>query len=168
MPTVLDHLSTAQRSALVRVGTAMREARDPWCLIGGAAALLHGVTISRLHDIDVLLSLRDAQAILAQLGLEPNAKTSSDRFRSDCFFAWPGAGVPVEFMADFSVLSDGDWIPVVPEPAEAISIGDAELFLPSLNDLIAMYRLFNRDKDRARITELERLARRQMGSVEQI
>jgi len=158
----LDRLSPAQRTALAGVGEVMRFARDPWCLIGGAAALLHGVDISRLNDIDVLLSSRDAQAILARLGLKSNAKTTSDRFRSDCFFAWRGAGVPVEFMADFSVLSDGNWSPVAPEPALAISIGDAELFLPSLHDLIAMYRLFNRDKDRARIAELERLVRREM------
>ncbi len=155
-----DHLSSAQRAALAGVGEMMRKARDPWCLIGGAAALLHGVEISPLHDIDVLLSLRDAQALLAQLGLASNAETGSDRFRSTCFFAWTGAGVPVEFMADFSVLSDGNWIPVVPEPAETISIGNAELFLPSLHDLIAMYRLFDRDKDRARISDLERLERR--------
>ncbi len=160
-----DSLSTAERAALVRLGRVMNEARDPWCLIGGAAALLHGAEVSRLRDIDVLVSLHDARAILDRLGLAPEVKTASDRFRSACFGTWDASGVPVEFMADFSVFADGKWIPVVPEPAETIGIGGIELFLPSLAGLIAMYRLFGRDKDRERIAGLEALARRQAGTV---
>lgn len=164
MRSAPDGLSTLYQDALVRLGAVMSEARDPWCLIGGAAALLHGADIPRLHDMDVLVSRRDGRAIVARLGLVPDNKAVSDRFRSTCFCTWTSAGIPVEFMADFSVFANGTWLAVRPEPAEIIRIGDAELLLPSLDGLIAMHRLFGRDKDRARIADLEALAQREAGT----
>ena len=51
-------------AALDEVAAALRGARDPWWVIGSAAARLHGAE-TPVADVDVLLSERDALVIAA-------------------------------------------------------------------------------------------------------
>ena len=145
----------AERS-LIALGRLMAVAQDDWCLIGGTAAALYGMK-APLADIDVLMSVADTERVFAQNGLRPMRDSGTARFRSEVFCRWNGLAVPVEFMAGFDVKSQGRWVRVTPRPAQEIPVGDARVWLPSIDDLIVMYELFDRPQDRPRVAYLSTL-----------
>jgi hypothetical protein len=148
-------METKLRNTLLTVASAMAPARDPWWIIAGAAAVLHGVDAS-VGDVDLLVSRRDGDALLATLGLA-NAAAPSDRFRSDLFARWSAPPLPVDIMAGFHALAADGWQPVRPATRLAKPIGGAILYVPSIPELIGHCTLFGRPKDRARATILQRL-----------
>ncbi|MEJ2457125.1 MAG: sulfur carrier protein ThiS, partial [Novosphingobium sp.] len=90
----------------------------------------HYVTTQRF------IRIADAERIFARHGLAPKAGTGSEKFHSALFCRATGFPVPLEFMAGFSVFSDDEWVPVVPNPAHDVAIGAARLWLPSIADLV--------------------------------
>ncbi|MDH7639857.1 hypothetical protein [Sphingomonas oryzagri] len=133
----------------------MASARDSWWIIASAAAVLHGADID-VSDVDLLVSPRDGEALLAGLG-DLGAPAPSDRFRSDLFGRWDGPPLPVDIMAGFHALGSAGWQPIWPATRIAIPLGDAILFVPDIPELIAHCRLFGRPKDLARAAILQRL-----------
>jgi hypothetical protein len=140
---------------LVRVGAAMAPARDPWWIIAGAAAALHGAPIEPA-DVDLLASERDARALLTKLGVVATP-SPSDRFRSALFARWSDPPLPVDIMAGFHVRHADDWRPLLPATRVSLILGDTTLYLPSIPDLIAQCTLYGRPKDAERATLLQRL-----------
>ena len=148
-------MDRALHATLIAVAHAMEGARDPWWIIAGAAAVLHG-SQTPVADVDLLASPRDGEALLARLGLV-SASAPSDRFRSDLFARWDGPPLPVDVMAGFHVLGADGWREIRPATRSAIPLDGATLYAPSIPEMIGHCRLFGRPKDLARATILQRL-----------
>ncbi|MCJ8190249.1 hypothetical protein [Sphingomicrobium aestuariivivum] len=143
----------ALNRSLERIAAEMEAvARDPWWVIGSAALWLHGVDPGRVEDVDLLASPADGERLMHRWGLEHHAD-DHPQFRSECYGRWTAAEVPVELMAGFQLFEAGVWRAVLPNSREAIAVGNASLFTPSLEEQAALLRRFGREKD------LDRLAR---------
>jgi hypothetical protein len=136
-------------AALAQVATALRDARDPWWLIGSAAVQLHGGATS-VADIDVLVSAHDATCVLRDWPGAVTIGAASDRFRSHPFARLEGAALPIEIMADLELCANGRWRAV--QPVTRVMMDG--VFVPARGELIAILRSFGRDKDVARAASL--------------
>ncbi len=144
------------RESLAQVADAMRAARDPWWVIASAAMALHGAHPIQVADVDLLASERDAEALIATLGLVPAQLGGTPLFRSALFARWETPPLPVEIMAGFAVHTADGWIPVRPATRLEKRIDGRRLFVPSADELIAHCRLFGRPKDEERAALMQR------------
>jgi len=147
-------VSAPLRTTLLAVAELMTAAREPWWIIAGAAAALHGA-MGAVGDVDVVMGEEDALRLLPVLGLSPESGTPSDQFRSRLFARWTMPPVEVEFMAGFETLADAEWRPVVFTTRERMEMEGRALFVPALEELIGHLRMLGRPKDLARIRLLE-------------
>ena len=152
-----DDLPPALYDGLIAVGEAARALREPWWIFGGAAMALYGLSDLHVPDIDVLCAPRDARALLAALDGEVMADPGEGLFRSSVYGRAPGQPILVEVMADLETRDGGDWTPVAFGSRRRVFVEDTPLFVPDIRDHIALYRLFGRPKDLARVEQLERL-----------
>jgi hypothetical protein len=143
-------------AALAGLAAELSACREPWWLIGSAAMAVHGAPVG-VRDIDVLLSVKDAEAILARRGLPAEPGTPSELFSSAVFASWPAPPFTVELFAGFRLRDRNGWRSLVPETRESHRVGTASIFVPSIAELIAWGRLFGRSKDRAREPLLQAL-----------
>lgn len=141
-------------AGLARITEALAEASEPWWIIGSAAVVLHGAE-TEVADIDLLLSVRDALALLEQPGCRRLRPEPSPLFRSALFARWDGAGLPIELMAGLEVSRDGAWVPVQPRTRVAVRAAGTALHVPDRAELGAILGLFGRPKDLARKALLE-------------
>jgi hypothetical protein len=132
-------------AALRNLTAALHTARDRWWVIGSAAARLHGVKTS-VADVDVLLSRRDAHAVMSAWPAEVALGTPSNYFRSSIFARLSGAALPIELMAGLEVCASDRWIAVMPRTREEIGA----VYVPEAEELAAIFTLFGREKDVAR------------------
>ena len=132
----------------------MARAQDDWWIIGSAAVVLHGSDPGGIADIDVVLSMADAERLLEPRAILPELKSPHPQFHSKWFSRWDGTPVPTEFMAGFQ-LSDGEaWQPVTFETRERVELDGKPLFLPSKDELRALFLRFGRGKDLQRAAAL--------------
>ena len=143
------------RQSLAMTAQATAEACDPWWIIGSAAVTLHGADVPDIQDVDVLMTAKDAEQVLRQLGLRPRLPTASTMFRSSVFGTWSAPPLPVEIMGDLSLATPTGWCPVRPNTREAVTVDGHQLFVPAAGELIALLRSFGRPKDLVRIQLLE-------------
>jgi hypothetical protein len=136
-------------AALEEVAIAAREARDPWWIIGSAAMAVHGVSGLIVGDVDLLMSRRDATQLLRRRGVEPRLGEANGQFRSDVFGRWQAGAFAVEVMGGFHV-NGRELVPVS-------RVAAAGLFVPPVEELIAMCELFGRPKDVERAARLRAL-----------
>jgi len=153
----MDNLPGPLRESLRYVAEAMRGAHDPWWIIASAAMALHGASPIDVADVDLLASERDAEALIAALGIAQPPPAISPRFRSAIFVRWEEPPLPVEIMAGFEVHSPNGWHMIRPKSRVAVDCGDIRLFVPDVPELIAQCHRYGRDKDRQRATLLQRL-----------
>ena len=142
-------LNAALAETLARVADLLTDAREPWWVIAGAAAALHGVA-GPVRDVDVLLAEPDARRLADTLDLLPEAGEVDPRFRSALLLTWRGAPLPVEIMASFKLRTGDAWQPVAFATREPIRVGRATVFVPAREELRALLLAFDRPKDRAR------------------
>ena len=136
------------------VGEVMASARDPWWIISSAAVALHGVDAGRVADVDVLLSIDDAEQIFPSLGLPLAPGLDHPDFRSSLFATWTQPPLAVEFMAGFRYRAGDAWLPVQPRTREAISVGNVTVHVPDREELARILRGFGRSKDIERADRL--------------
>lgn len=136
------------------VAEKLREGNDPWWIIGSAAVALHGGDPGIVADIDVITSRRDLDGLYERLPLTDTPETGKAIFWSERFGRWSEPDLDVEFMAGLKVRVDGVWHSVEPQTRQAFDIGDATVFAPEREELIAMLRLFGREKDLRRAATL--------------
>ncbi|WEK43114.1 MAG: hypothetical protein P0Y64_17565 [Candidatus Sphingomonas colombiensis] len=148
--TIDANLAASVRAA----GDVMRPARDPWWIISSAAVALHGADAGQVGDVDVLLSVNDAEHLLPRLGLKLERGSDHPDFRSSIFGNWTEPPLHIEFMAGFCYRSGTDWLPVLPETREAIKLGEATVFVPSRGELLEILHSFGRPKDMERAARL--------------
>lgn len=153
----LETLDPALTAALRQVAADVRPARDPWWIIGSAAMALHGARPLQVADIDLLVSVEDAHRLLRARGLTPDVGTGSGRFRSQVHASWAAPPLTVDLMAGFQVRAGSDWREVHPRTRLRLETGAGAVFVPAIDELIEMCRLFDRPKDHERRRMLEAL-----------
>lgn len=150
-------ISKALASALDVVAEGCADLRDPWWVFGSAGMALIGVPGLTPPDVDLIVTPRDAAALLARWNAEPLKGAPSPLFRSQIFAKAQVAALPIEIMAGFEAFSDGGWSPVIPSTREEIAWNGRQLFTPSAAEQAAICRRFGRPKDLARVALLEAL-----------
>ena len=136
-------------AALAEVPRITGAARDPWWIIGSAAALLHGAE-TNVGDIDLLMSVRDARAVLGAGGAAARPGGGSDLFHSDAFGTIHTGALAIEVMGGLKVRTSDGWQAVALATRRPVRLGAATLLVPERAELIDLLRLFGRDKDVAR------------------
>ncbi|GLQ53634.1 hypothetical protein [Devosia nitrariae] len=132
----------------------LRITRDPWCIITGAATALYTGDWSDVQDIDVVVSVGDARRLLSA-GFVDRTDGGRDRYRSAIYATREGS-VPIDIFADFEINTAGGWLPILPMPMPLNSpVGT--VYVPSVQEQLAITRILGRAKDAARIDRLERL-----------
>ena len=145
------------RAALALVAETLADAEDDWWLVGGAAVALQGLDIA-IADIDVLMSRRDIDRVIARLGIAPVQGVASDRIRSEVWARWTTPPAAVDLMTGLKVRSDGRWMRVAPASRQAVNVEGRTLYVPARSELIEILRLFGRPKDLERAEGLARIA----------
>ncbi|MCS6760552.1 MAG: hypothetical protein MO852_17685, partial [Candidatus Devosia euplotis] len=120
--------------------------RDFWWIFGGAAMALHCLETDAVQDIDVLMSLADADALMERHRLT-NTAGNADQFRSEIFLHPVYGMVPVEIMAGFQVKSAGARHTIRPQTRDSITLATGMVHAPSHVELAEIFRLFGRPKD---------------------
>lgn len=133
----------------------MARAEDPWWIIGSAAVALHGRDPGGIADIDVVLSVRDAENRLEPRGILPEAKPPHPQFHSPWFARWDGTPLPTEFMAGFTINEGGPWVPVTFATRAPVEVAGKTLYVPSRTELRALMHRFGRGKDLQRAAALD-------------
>ena len=144
---------------LASVAELASDCRDPWWIIGSAAALLVGVAEQPVADVDLLVSEADARRLLDRLSLRPFSPDPSDRFRSALFARLDALPLPLEVMAGLKVRAHGRWRPVVPRTRQCAARENRLLYVPDAAEQVRICRLFGRAKDLARAARLDELTR---------
>jgi hypothetical protein len=139
------------RQTLVMMIDAVRDAQDPWWGISSAAVALHGVTPIEVRDVDVLMSVGDAQQLMDALGVVPIEDGESSIFRSTLFGRWETPPLVVEIMAEFHVATADGWTEVLPRTRVPIFVEGYAVYVPERAELAGMLRLFGRPKDLKRV-----------------
>jgi hypothetical protein len=149
------------RETIIATGSIMTEAHDPWWIISGAAAAIYGAHPIEVSDVDVMLSVTDAERLFARVGIEQAPPSDHPRFRSEVFGQWTGCALVVEFMANFTLREmDGIWRSMRPKTRRAMRVGAVTVFVPEVCELRHMFERFGREKDHARIALLDQLEAR--------
>lgn len=133
----------------------MERAQKDWWIIGSAAVALHGRDPGGIADVDVMLDVDDAEAILEPRAILPELKPPHPQFHSRWFARWDGTPVPTEFMAGFQLFEGNAWHPVRFATREAVALDGATLFVPSKDELRALFLRFGRGKDLQRAAALD-------------
>jgi hypothetical protein len=154
----LMSLAIPVRETMVAVGTLLRNAQDPWWIVTGGAAALHGAVPISVSDIDVMLSVRDAKDLFSEIGITQAPPSTHPRFRSEVFGQWNENPLVVEFMADFTLRDlDGVWRPMLPTTRQSFTIADTTAYVPEPTELRAMFQRLGRPKDQARIALIDKI-----------
>ena len=139
---------------MASLADAMAIAQDDWWIIGSAAVSLHGANPGPMSDIDVLLSIRDLDALYERLPLYDTRDSRKGQFLSERFGVWRELAMPVEFMAGFKQEIDGFWTEVTLSTRQQIQIAGRNLFVPERAELISLLQQFGRPKDLRRAAAL--------------
>ena len=145
------------RTTLTLVAETLADAEDDWWLIGGAAVALQGLDIA-IADIDVLMSRRDIERVIARLGIAPVQGMAIDRIRSEIWARWTAPALVVDLMAGLQVRTGDRWTRVAPAARQAVDVDGRTLYVPARSELIDILRLFGRPKDLKRAEGLARVA----------
>lgn len=147
------------RQTLVRVlPDLQKHCREPWYLIGSAAASLAGADVS-VADLDVLASADDAARLENQwrdLRDLVYAPAGADLFRSR-FARFRFPGLPVEVMGGLELDRGDGWRPVQVHEATSVSVAGFTVPIPTVAEQIRILESFGRPKDLQRAALLRSL-----------
>lgn len=125
----------------------LQPARDPWWVIGSTAVALHRIDPGPVSDIDILVSVPDAERFAREWRCPDVSDTGSDLFRSAVLLNPEFGNFPVEIMAGLEFRQFREWQQVAPETRQKIRLGGIDLFVPERPELIEILRSFGRKKD---------------------
>lgn len=161
------HASTDEalrKVLLVVVPELHRCCRDPWTLIGSAAAYLAGAEVT-VADLDVLTSTRDAEVLIGEWRLRRDdtcAPADAGRFRS-CYARFHFPGLPVEVMGGLEVFGEnGGWMPVQVAETDTVDMAGVAVTVPSIAEQLRILESFGRPKDLHRAVLLKSLCEEQL------
>ena len=153
MPQIAGPLA----AALDVVAEGCADLADPWWVFGSAGMALVGVPGLSPPDVDLIVSERDAAALIGLWNARRADAAPSPLFRSKVFAKASIAALPIEIMAGFESFSAGAWTPVAPATRIAIRWKGAALYTPDAAEQAAICRRFGRPKDLARVALLKAL-----------
>lgn len=153
-------LGDRETGSLIQTAKLLEATSDPWWILGSAAVALVGGEPGQVKDIDVLVSNRDALALMRLHGLKNVADGGNQLFRSQYFLRPETDDLAVEIMAGFSVCSGANWVTIMPLTRIAISLAGTTVFVPDANEQIELLHLIGRAKDQSRIEALQSLSER--------
>lgn len=148
-------MTDRHRDGLSNVITAFSVTQDPWCIIAGAATALHTGDWSDVHDIDVIVSVADARRLIAGADFVDRTDGGNDVYRSVIYASRPGP-VDIDIFGDFEIYAGGRWTSVTPTPI-ALDTPAGTVFIPGVQEQLAITRMLGRPKDSPRIARLEQL-----------
>jgi len=134
--------------------------RDPWTLIGSAAAWLAGAAVA-VADLDVLTSTRDAQTLAGRWRDRcdsTHVPADGERFRSR-FARFRFSAMPVEVMGGLELRGTNGWEPVRIEETFLVPIDGLAVPIPTITEQVRVLESFGRPKDHQRAAQLKRLDR---------
>lgn len=132
--------------------------RDPWTLLGSAAARLAGAVVA-VADLDVLTSTRDADGLATHWGDRRqvgHAPADGDRFRSR-FARYRFPGLPVEVMGGLEVFGAAGWQPLHIREIVHVELAGLRVPVPSIAEQLRVLACFGRPKDHQRAALLRAL-----------
>ncbi|KRE87895.1 hypothetical protein ASG75_05190 [Rhodanobacter sp. Soil772] len=136
-----------------------RLCRDPWTLIGSAAARLAGAEVV-VADLDVLTSVRDAETLIGHWKARRDdtyVPPGEDRFRSRfARFLFPG--LPVEVMGGLELCGERGWELVRIDAIVMLDVAGLAVPIPAVTEQIRVLESFGRPKDLQRAALLKRLS----------
>lgn len=132
--------------------------RDPWVIIGSAAAALAGAEVA-VADLDVMTSITDAEHLktLWKSRLNTSYKPDSAALFRSHFARFDFPAMPVEVMGDLEVYGAGEWQPVQVNEIVRIACKGVEVPIPAPSEQIRMLERFARPKDLLRTQLLRAL-----------
>lgn len=152
-----DALEQAIAEALPELG---RLCRDPWQVIGSAAARLAGADVT-VADLDLLTTAADAARLVEAWRdrREPDYEPAgADRFRSR-FARFRFAAMPVEVMGALELHTGQGWEPVVVGQTLHVRVAGMDVPVPGVAEQIRILERFGRPKDLHRAALLRALHR---------
>ncbi len=147
-------MSPELTETLRQIATEAADAKDDWWIIGSAAVALHGGATGPVKDVDLLMSERDAAALLRRVGVEPAPGVADALFHSRVRASWTAPPVPVDVMGGFSFAAAEGWRAPALATREAVAADAGQVFVPSVAELKALLMSFGREKDLARAAML--------------
>jgi hypothetical protein len=155
----MSHVTPALYATLAEIVPELHvHCVDPWCLIGSAAALLAGASVT-VSDVDVLVSREDAERLMTlwvskrETVYEP---AGAERFRSH-FARFHFPGMPVEVMGGLELNQGDGWKLVQAGRLTLVGLNGLAVPVPSVDDQIRILDSFGREKDLQRATLLRKL-----------
>ena len=145
---------------LQKIAHRFNEANVEWAL--GASMLLYfkGI-VSEVHDIDLMVSTRDAELvreILSEMGeLHPANPISNPMYRTKVFMEFTIASVDIDVMAGFAIVNEGkiyDCSLYKEQIVERMTLGTEIIPLQSLILWCTYYRLMGRNEKADLIEEI--------------
>lgn len=133
---------------------ALNACGGEWMLFGGAAMVLLGFDDAPVSDIDIIAESGLAARLMAGHGLENQADTASERFRSDVVLRPTFGAVPVEILSGFRIRHGDGWQAVPVCSAQSAQIGAERVPLPPPARLAQIFTLCGRPKDLVRAARL--------------
>ena len=136
-----------------------RLCRDPWTLIGSAAARLAGAEVA-VADLDVLTSARDADTLIGHWRARRDdayVPCGEERFRSR-FARFRFPGLPVEVMGGLELYGERGWEPVRVDRIVTLDMGSLAVPVPAAVEQIRVLESFGRPKDLQRAALLKCLS----------
>lgn len=148
-------------AVLAHVPDLHQHCRDPWAVIGSAAARLVGADVT-VADLDVLTSSADAERMIEcwRSWLDAtHVPMDSERFRSRfARFCFPE--LPVELMGGLELHETDGWQPVRVSKLVHVTCADISVPVPVLSEQIRILERFARPKDLQRASLLRALPER--------
>jgi hypothetical protein len=132
--------------------------RDPWVIIGSAAAALAGADVV-VADLDVMSSVDDAERLKGLWKSRLNTSyepAGAALFRSH-FARFDFPGMPVEVMGGLELYRDGTWQPVQVGEIVHVAWAGVQVPIPTSSEQILMLERFARPKDLLRTQLLRAL-----------
>lgn len=150
----MQNLGKNISQTLQDVARIMADARDDWWIIGSAAVALHGAILD-VADVDVMLSVQDADRMFGRANISRVVGSEHALFRSERFGIYASTPLMVEFMAGFCVSRQGKWEPVALQTRQKKLVNGAVLWVPEREELMVLLHHFSRPKDLARAKLLQ-------------
>lgn len=137
---------------LAEVARVAASLQDDWWVIGSAAIALLGIDIEVL-DVDLVVSRRDAETLLAGWAAPAARPGDQDRFRAT-FGEHRGTPIPVQVMGGLEVSMADGWAPVHPVSRVAVDLAGGSIYIPDPDDQLALLLMFRRPQDLVRAEQL--------------
>jgi hypothetical protein len=145
-------------AALNEAYPSLKNLRDDYFIIGSSALILSGITFETVHDIDILLTNRDA------LYLEMEWKHRKINYMPQCndlfrsrFSRFHFSEMPIETMGNLEVNKNGIWTPQKVENYTTIALNDIQIKIPTKEEQIKIFRFWGREKDWGKVKLIEKM-----------